>query len=246
MRSTSMSRSSAPVDVSGGRARRPRHHPHPRRVVGAGGAREKPARGAAERRAMHGRRQRRAAMQYTREPCKRGATRNARVASSRRTGHRRRQIHCVYLRWPAVAGVKRPIARQQAARAGRVEDGGVLGHARALEVHGADLVHNSSVSSASGRHTLSSVKPAPSVGCRCAGSAALALDRVRVQLHCRMWRHLVQCATSRPEDIIVHDCRRRKRLWINNHHSTPRYNFGVTSSLRAAGHPAGPPGERRV
>ena len=134
MRSTSMSRSSAPVDVSGGRARRPRHHPHPRRVVGAGGAREKPARGAAERRAMHGRRQRRAAMQYTREPCKRGATRNARVASSRRTGHRRRQIHCVYLRWPAVAGVKRPIARQQAARAGRVEDGGVLGHARVLEV----------------------------------------------------------------------------------------------------------------
>ena len=57
-----------------------------------------------------------------------------RVASSRRTGHRRRQIHCVYLRWPAVAGVKRPIARQQAARAGRVEDGGVLGHARVLEV----------------------------------------------------------------------------------------------------------------
>ena len=64
MRSTSMSRSSAPVDVSGGRARRPRHHPHPRRVVGAGGAREEPARGAAEHRAMHGRRQRRAAMQY--------------------------------------------------------------------------------------------------------------------------------------------------------------------------------------
>ena len=83
MRSTSMSRSSAPVDVSGGRARRPRHHPRPRRVVGAGGAREEPARGAAERRAMHGRRQRRAAMQYIREPCKRGATRNARVASSR-------------------------------------------------------------------------------------------------------------------------------------------------------------------
>ena len=27
------------------------------------------------------------------------------------------------LRWPAVAGVKRPIVRQQAARAGRVEDG---------------------------------------------------------------------------------------------------------------------------
>ena len=43
-------------------------------------------------------------------------------------------------------------------------------HARVLEVHGADLyeavVHNSSVSRASGRHTLSSVKPAPSVGCR--------------------------------------------------------------------------------
>ena len=63
MRRTSMSRSSVPVDVSGGRARRPRHHPRPRRVVGAGGAREEPARGAAERRTMHGRRQRRAAMQ---------------------------------------------------------------------------------------------------------------------------------------------------------------------------------------
>ena len=35
---------------------------------------------------------------------------------------------------------------------------------------------------------------------------------VRVQQHCRMWRHLVQCATSCPEHIIVHDCRRRKRL----------------------------------
>ena len=125
MRSTSMSRSSAPVDVSGGRARRPRHHPHPRRVVGAGGAREKPARGAAERRAMHGRRQRRAAMQYTREPCKRGAQRVSSLwASSRRADLRRRQIPCVYLQWPAVAGVKRPSARQQAARAGRVEDGG--------------------------------------------------------------------------------------------------------------------------
>ena len=44
MHRTSMSRSSAPVDVSGGRARRPRHHPRPRRVVGAGGAREEPAR----------------------------------------------------------------------------------------------------------------------------------------------------------------------------------------------------------
>ena len=100
-----------------------------------------------------------------------------------------------------------------------------------LKCHGVDLheavVHNSSVSRASGRHTLSSVKPAPSVGCRCAGSAVLALDRVRVQLHCRMWRHLVQCATSRPEDIIVHDCRRRKRLWINNHHSA---SSALTSS----------------
>jgi len=48
MRRTSMSRSSAPVDVSGGRARRPRHHPRPRRVVGAGGARKEPARGTAE------------------------------------------------------------------------------------------------------------------------------------------------------------------------------------------------------
>ena len=65
MRRTSMSKSSAPVDVSGGLARRPRHHPRPHRVVGAGGAREEPARGAAERRAMHGRRgPRRAAKQY--------------------------------------------------------------------------------------------------------------------------------------------------------------------------------------
>ena len=39
------------------------------------------------------------------------------------------------LRWPAVADVKRLIVRQQAARAGRVEDGGVLRQARVLEVH---------------------------------------------------------------------------------------------------------------
>ena len=51
-----------------------------------------------------------------------------------RAGHKRAQIHCLYLLRPAVAGVKRPIVRQQAARAGRVEDGGVLGHARVLEV----------------------------------------------------------------------------------------------------------------
>ena len=38
------------------------------------------------------------------------------------------------------------------------------------------------------------------------------ISPVRVQQHCRMWRHLVQCATSCPEHIIVHDCRRRKRL----------------------------------
>ena len=79
MRRTSMSRSSAPVDVSGGRARRPRHHPRPHRVAGAGGAREEPARGAAERRAMHSRSQRRAAMQCMRGACKRGATRNAHI-----------------------------------------------------------------------------------------------------------------------------------------------------------------------
>ena len=35
---------------------------------------------------------------------------------------------------------------------------------------------------------------------------------VRVQPHCRMWRHLVQHATSCPEHIVVHDCGRRKRL----------------------------------
>ena len=39
--------------IFGGKVTLTRHHPHPRRVVGAGGAREKPARGAAERRAMH-------------------------------------------------------------------------------------------------------------------------------------------------------------------------------------------------
>ena len=35
---------------------------------------------------------------------------------------------------------------------------------------------------------------------------------VRVQQHCRTWRHLVRHATSCPEHIVVDDCRRRKRL----------------------------------
>ena len=47
------------------------------------------------------------------ESCQRGV---------RRAGHVRRQIHCIYLSWPAVAGVKRPIVRQQAAQARRVEE----------------------------------------------------------------------------------------------------------------------------
>ena len=65
MRSTSMSRSSAPVDVSAeallvGPVTILAHA----NLLGQAVAREEPARGAAEHRAMHGRRQRRAAMQY--------------------------------------------------------------------------------------------------------------------------------------------------------------------------------------
>ena len=57
------------------------------------------------------------------ESCQRGV---------RRAGHVRRQIHCIYLSWPAVAGVKRPIGRQQVAQARRVERiwEGVLERAR--------------------------------------------------------------------------------------------------------------------
>ena len=40
--------------------------------------------------------------------CKRGATRNTRLASSRRADHRRRQIPCIYLRWPVVVVVVPP------------------------------------------------------------------------------------------------------------------------------------------
>eukprot|EP00964_Phaeocystis_antarctica_P011846 scaffold6549_cov71-Phaeocystis_antarctica.AAC.1 len=64
------------------------------------------------------------------------------------------------------------------------------------DLHEAVVLH-SSFSRTSSHHTLSSLR----------GSAFLALDRVRVQQHCRMWRHLVQCATSCPEDIFVHECR---------------------------------------
>ena len=56
-----------------------------------------------------------------------------------RAGHVRRQIPCIYLSWPAFAGVKRPSARQQAAQARRVEESGVLRHTRALKVHVEDL-----------------------------------------------------------------------------------------------------------
>ena len=40
--------------------------------------------------------------------CKRGATRNTRAAGSRRPDQRRRQIHCIYLRWPVVVVVVPP------------------------------------------------------------------------------------------------------------------------------------------
>ena len=83
---------------------------------------------------MHGRR-RRAEEQWDKEDLL------TRVGATfvRRAGHVRRQIHCIYLSWPAVAGVKRPIGRQQVAQARRVEEGGVLRHARALKVHVEDL-----------------------------------------------------------------------------------------------------------
>ena len=65
-----------------------------------------------------------------------------------RAGHRRQHREAAdqlnlpleYPWWPAVAGAKRPTVRQQAARPGRVEDGGVRKYARAL-VHGANLQH---------------------------------------------------------------------------------------------------------
>ena len=60
-----------------------------------------------------------------------------------RAGHKRAQIHCLYLLRPAVAGVKRPILRQQKVprNAGRVTVGGGEPLVRSMGAKGGHFQH---------------------------------------------------------------------------------------------------------